>query len=326
MMRYIEGILRPREKKEVLQPERTLYLPNFDVVVFSGFAGTGKTSAADAVNEVIIGTQFVKVGQRMREEMSDLFNIPPEKDFDVDVEQERLMKESANSFPLILESRLGPVIGADIAARIQDNAPKIIRILVTADKYVRDRRVWQRDRVDNPSLTLEESIEETQRRDREFVARMQSLYPGLLNGQHPFDPSVKAVNGMPVYDIIIDTTFVPKDKVADLFIKTLSERNLLQKFQRADFGEGKAGDIAFAKIKRGSPCEYDNCNRLSKITIDSVTADSIFSHAVCSDAHALLLEGEITEDLKLAAEENPVFQHLPQVEFGRNGFAKSQSA
>lgn len=321
MIESISRLFRPRERKEIPETEKNLYLPNFDVVVFSGFAGTGKTFAADLVNEAIIGTQFVKVGQRMREEYIDLFNIPEEKDFDVDEEQERLMRQTSNSFPLILESRLGPVIGADIVAKLGQDSPKIVRVLAVADETVRNRRVWERDRQSEPELTLEESIAQTQRRDAEFVQRMQTLYPRLLRDQHPFDPNITAIDGTRIYDLIIDTTFVPKDKVGDLFLRNLLERGLLKKIQRTDFGEGKAGEIAFDKIRKGSPCEYDGCQRLSTITVDSVTSDSIYSRGVCSESHGNLLEKEVTDELTVLRE-NGSSQNLPIVEFGRNGFAE----
>ena len=322
MFQAIERFFRPREKKEVLGAEKTLYVPQFDVLVFSGYAGTGKTSAADAINEILVGTQFIKVGQNMRRENLDFFDVAPEDDIKADEEQDELMRSTINSFPLILESRLGPVLGADIAARMGEASPRIVRVLFTADKHVRDMRVWKRDSQNDPDLTLEQSIAKTEERDAKFVERMQNLYPELLRGQNPFDSGITAIDGTPVYDLIIDTTFVSQERAPEVFIKSLMERGLVSKLQRSTFGEGKAGDVAFEKIRRGTSCDYDGCQRLSTITVDSVTPNTIYSFGVCSENHGTLLESDIVSEITEAVERG-TFQSMPEMEFGRNGFAKA---
>lgn len=302
--------LNPRERREVIDSEQALYFPNFDVLVGAGFAGTGKTSAFDEINEAMIGTHYIKVGQKVRGNNSDLSKISPGQDINTDSEQERLMLKTPSSFPLIVESRFGPIIAADIRVRFKGESPRIINILATADKKVRDLRVWERDKKDEPDLTLEESIARTEERDRQFVARMQHLYPYLLRGQHPFDPGITDDDGNPVYDYVIDTTHIPKGKVKDAIIKALLKDGHIERFSREDFGEGESGDVAFALIKQGSHCQYDACERLARQTLDSVSEHSTYHFAICSDEHVLHKKEEIME---WASEKNV------SVRFGKNG-------
>jgi cytidylate kinase len=303
------SILRPRERREALEAEPTLYLPDFDVLTISGFAGTGKTSAADDLNRSLIGTRFIKVGQNVRAENKDITNVPPQKDIDIDREQERLIIKTLNSTPLILESRFGGVIGADVA-RLFKEGPKVIRVLTTADEKIRHERLVRRTQEDHPELTTEEIIEKEIERDRKFVSRMNHLYPYLLNGQHPFDPEVKTANGQHVYNVVLDTTHIPKGKVKDALVKVLEERNYIHKLRREDFGEGESGNRSYELIKQGALCEYNNCQKIAKQTLDSSSKNSVHSFPVCSESHAQ----EKTEEITTWAEENNF-----DIKFGKNG-------
>lgn len=303
------SIFRPRERREVLEVEPTLYLPDFDVLTISGFAGTGKTSAADDLNRSLIGTRFIKVGQNVRAENIDITNVPPQKDIDIDREQESLIIKTLNSTPLILESRFGGVIGADVA-RLFKEGPKVIRILTTANEKVRHERLVRRTQEDYPELTAEQIIQNEIERDKKFVSRMNHLYPYLLNGQHPFDPEAKTANGQPVYDIVLDTTHIPKGKVTDELVKILEEKNLIHKLRREDFGEGESGNKSYDSIKQGALCEHNNCQKIAKQTLDSSSKNSIHSFPVCSEAHAQ----EKTEEITTWAQENNF-----DIKFGKNG-------
>lgn len=295
MLERFGGIFRPRERKETLEAEQTLYVPNFDVLVISGFAGTGKTSAADDLNRLMVGTQFVKVGQNIRAEYTDLNNIPPQKDINIDLEQEKLMLKTRHSFPLILESRFGAVIGSDILIRFKEESPRIVKILTTADEKTRFERLIKRRQEENPEHTPEQIINDEIKRDREFVAKMQTLYPRILRDQHPFDPNIRNIDNLPVYDFVLDTTFIPKEKVKDAVIDILTENGYISALKRSDFGEGELGNRAFGLIKNCSPCEYDNCQRLAKQTLDSSGKRSVHSFPVCSDEHAAEKQQEIEE-------------------------------
>lgn len=304
------SILRPRERREDLEAESTLYLPCFDVLTISGYAGTGKTSAADDLNRHIIGTRFIKVGQNVRAENRDITNVSAEKDIDIDREQERLMIKTLNSAPLIIESRFGGVIAADIVRIFKDKGPKGIRVLTTADEKIRHERLVRRTKEDHPELTPEQIIQSEIERDKKFVSRMNTLYPYLLNGQHPFNPEVKTATGHPVYDIILDTTHIAKGKVKDALVKILEEKGIITKLRKEDFGEGESGNRAFELIKQGSVCEYDNCQKLAKQTLDSSSKSSIHSFPVCSETHSQ----EKTEEIINWAEE-----HGFEIKFGKNG-------
>lgn len=311
------SIFRPRERRESLENEITLYLPQFDVLTISGFAGTGKTSAADDLNRSIVGSRFVKVGQNVRAENKDIVNVPPEKDIDIDREQERLIIKTLNSPPLILESRFGGVIAADVSRTFKDKGPKAIRILTTADEKVRHERLIRRTQEDHPELSSEQIIQDEIERDKKFVSRMNTLYPYLLIGQHPFNPEVKTAAGLPVYDIVLDTTHIAKGRVKDALIKVLEEKGYISKLQKESFGDGEAGNKAYELIKQGSLCEYDNCQKLAKQTLDSSSKTSIHSFPVCSDNHAQ----EKVEEITNWAEESNF-----EIRFGKNGEFEEKAA
>lgn len=303
MLERFSGIFKPRERKETLEKERIQYLPSFDVLVISGFAGTGKTSAADEVNSVMIGTNFVKTGQIVRETQPDLHNISADTDKNIDLEQERLMLKTKHSLPLILESRLGGVIASDVTTRFHKE-PRIVTILTTADEKVRYERLVKRKQEEYPELTPEEIIKDEIRRDREFVERMQTLYPRLLRGQHPFNPKITNLDGLPVYDFVVDTTNIPKGKVIDAIIKILAENGYITPLKREDFGSGNAGDKAFQTIKEGAPCtayttDNNTCNRLSIGTLDLDIGASLDFFPFCSPEHEVELRKSLTEEFHL---------------------------
>lgn len=316
MFERFSGIFKPRERKENLEKEQTKYLPNFDVLVISGFAGTGKTSAADEINAAIIGTQFVKIGQNFRSEYDDLNAIPVEKDIEIDREQERLILKTRHSFPLILESRLGGVLASDITTRFH-KSPVIVTVLTTADEKVRYERLVKRKQEENPELSAGEIINDELVRDREFVAKMQTLYPSLVRGQHPFDPKVTNLDGLPVYDFVVDTTNIAKGKVKDSIIKILAENGYISPLKREDFEKGELGNNAYELIKSGIPCKINGCEKLSKRTIDSSVPKKIHNFAVCSDEHA----SELKHQIKEWAEDEGL-----SIRFGKNGvFTEKQS-
>jgi cytidylate kinase len=279
------SIFKPRERREIVEAEPTLYLPDFDVLTISGYAGTGKTSAADDLNRRIIGTHFIKVGQKVRAENADITNVEAAKDVNIDLEQERLMLRTLNSSPLILESRFGAVIGADIVRKFKDKGPRIVKVLTIAEESVRHQRLVKRTQAEDPTLTPDEIVRHEIERDRKFVSRMNALYPYLLEGQHPFDPNLKAANGQKVYDVILDTTDIAKGKVIDELIRTLEQNGYISKLGRDQFGEGEVGNNAYELIKNGALCESEGCQKLAKQTLDSASKRSIHSFAVCSDSH-----------------------------------------
>lgn len=323
MLERLAGFSRnllTRDKKEVAEAEPVLYLPNFDVLVISGYAGTGKTTAGEDVDQVMIGTRFIKVGETVRAENKDIINVAPETDFDIDQRQRQKMIDSQNSLPLIVESNFGSVLGKDVRKRLPEG-PDIVTIFLTAGKDVRDERLIRRKKQDHPERTREEIIQEEDERERKFASRMKTLYPELLRGQDPVDPNITTVDGERIYDLVLDTTNLSKEQVGKALLKLLIENGLVSSFRREDFEKGELGNNDYELIKRGAMCENNGCQRLARQTLNSSVPGSIHSFAICSDEHALEKQTKIVQAFN--EEDSRVRQLFGaeeiEIRFGTNG-------
>lgn len=182
-------------------------------VVISGHPGTGKSRLIDELAYMydLPPEQKIKVGDLFRagvlaktgKQMTGYEERPIQVDLDIDAMQVALLEDTTDLKPFMLESKLGGFLAHEsrdryiAAGRIP---PPMVTVLLYGDEAVINERVYLRDRKIKPTLTPEQSEQETRERKQRDGEQWSKAHPELA-GIDPLDP----INA-DLYAISIDTT------------------------------------------------------------------------------------------------------------------------
>jgi len=169
-------------------------------ISISGPPGSGKTTICMIVANRL-NCNFVLVGQVFRqmanERQVDLaaFGRLAEEDETIDRElDERMVEVAKASDNIVLEGRLTGLL-------LKANKIPVLTVFVTASEQVRAERVAQREGRDAASV-----LKEMRTRERSEKKRYLAYY-----GVDPNDKSA--------YDLCVDSTNMPADKIADIILE-----------------------------------------------------------------------------------------------------------
>jgi len=169
-------------------------------ISISGPPGSGKTTICMIVANRL-SCNFVLVGQVFRQMASErqvdlgAFGRLAEEDETIDRElDERMVEVAKTSDNIVLEGRLTGLL-------LKANKIPVLAVFVTASEQVRAERVAQREGRDVASVLKEMRTRERSEKKRYLV------YYGV-------DPNDKSA-----YDLSVDSTNMPADKIADIILE-----------------------------------------------------------------------------------------------------------
>lgn len=169
-------------------------------ISISGPPGSGKTTICMIVANRL-DCNFVLVGQVFRQMASErqmdlaAFGKLAEEDETIDRElDERMVEVAKASDNIVLEGRLTGLL-------LKANNIPVLAVFVTASEQVRAERVAQREGRDAATV-----LKEMRTRERSEKKRYLAYY-----GVDPNDKSA--------YDLSVDSTSMPADKIADIILE-----------------------------------------------------------------------------------------------------------
>lgn len=227
-------------------PETTKIPEQYDVLfgglTISGQSGTGKTSLSENLQHVLNVPQFFNTGELFRElideergeEVIGYQDRMVTLDKKLDTKQRQLLLSATPEHPLILEGRLAGIITNQLrqeAVRNDTQAPNIVTILLTAKSEIRYKRILQRQKLKDSSLSLTKVRKLTHDREKQDRKQWGLLHPELKKID-PFNPSNRLPDGEPMYDLIIDTNNKNSEEVLEEVLRRLEERGSIKPKKR----------------------------------------------------------------------------------------------
>lgn len=232
-------------------------------IAIGGSEGTGKSTLAERLGKlykvpvVDVGTIFREIAEKKGTIILDYFSRDPRVDRMIDLFQQEILEKADPSHPVILLSRIAPVLGkrlnhqqsfeisanSDTVPEIQEiietyaektlgkdwssrkpnqNPDQVCVIGITADKDEANDRIFKRVKPGKPDLTLEQSAEQTASRHKKDLDRLHKVHP-RLKGIDPSDPNCKDIDGIPIYERVVDTTNLSIEKMIETAHEVLLE-------------------------------------------------------------------------------------------------------
>jgi cytidylate kinase len=236
-----------------------------DVIVISGPSGTGKTSFTEEFHSLLPGVDLFLGGQRFREIDRERRGVdtsvigfakrPYSVDDQLDDEQRRRMRTAQERGQQhLIEARLGIVNATEVLDEYDQKglmAPKIVRVLWTADEDERMRRIVMRslkEQEENPNLeqlTPEQIIAKTLRRESGDRKQWAKRHPLLRSEEidtegkdvvfDPYDKDLRGPDGKPLfYDYVIDTTRMSQLESTVFVISLLETAGCITKLEEEE--------------------------------------------------------------------------------------------
>lgn len=169
-------------------------------IAISGPIAAGSTTTAKALAEKL-NLEYHSAGDFFRRYMLD-HNIPLYDKAQIPDELDRQIdQELAN-----LANKGGVVIEADYIGYFTRNTPHALRVLLTCDEDERIRRAVSRIH------THKETAEEVKKRQEELYKKFHKIY----SNEDYLDPKF--------FDLVIDTTNTPPEKVVEIIKKKFLEK------------------------------------------------------------------------------------------------------
>lgn len=212
------------------------------LITISGHSGVGKTKTGEAIAERL-GREYFKGGELMRRSHrsrtgNDIVgptNRTVDEDIFLDRKLAKLIKNSSQRNPAIVESRLGALIAKGIIHATDKDGevieipqtPGIVTVNITAgDENLRFGRLQSRySKESGTKLPLDEVTRLTKEREKQDLELWMKAHPELreLDIQDPYDPNLKTPDGRRVYDIIIDTKDLSIEEATEELMRKLKE-------------------------------------------------------------------------------------------------------
>lgn len=172
-------------------------------VVISGHPGTGTSTLIDKLATLynLKPEQVIKVGDLFRQnskektghDITGFYQRDITEDLSIDQMQKQLLADPNPNLVFILESRLGGFFTKEMG-----HPQNIVTILLTTDESVRLKRIFDRDKHQQPNLVLE--------RQENDLKQWQEAYPQMIS--NPLDnPNL--------YDFQIDNTNLSVDQTVE---------------------------------------------------------------------------------------------------------------
>ncbi len=222
----LAAILRDLQEETLLSPERGKTLKG--IVMLVGESNTGKTTSGRIAAEKL-GVKIFGAGTLFRAitgiDTGAFMERDPRLDARVDGMVAKIVKNSANFPPTIIDSHLGGHIVQAQKEKLTKEARKkkkkppvlpVKTILLTASEEERWRRAWNEQIIKEPGVTLEEVAARETDRAHQDMPFWRINHPSLKN---PYNPAI--------FDIVINTEGKTIEEVADEIISALDSQDFL---------------------------------------------------------------------------------------------------
>lgn len=226
--------------------ERSWELTDCPVIIVSGPPGSGTTTASEVLAKKVglRKNQIIKVGDKRRREYREQtgYEIFAGVDRDPIVDKEtdnttaEIIRRATTSKPVIIEGQLAGWIAKqvqDYVRNLDGRELQMARFQLSADEMVRARRVYNRLKQEDPEkhkdLTLEEVLEGNRDRYNRDLVAWEAAHPAL-HGINPHSHDSMDRDRHPIYDLAIDTTFMPQEVVLASLILHLADNRKIQPY------------------------------------------------------------------------------------------------